>query len=237
MWNAKIVSKAAPGRSMEPVSYPNSPKALRHNAELWLPILDRAKMEKTFVGVPNGSYKASIAEAKHQEITTLLGNLRWLDEEVFQPELNWLTSLSPDQLSRWLVYLPYQTNTRSLRTIAGRGPFSVFERTRVSNSFRVLSENRHRNAARRITGVKAETTPDPAADDLYADATGAIILYPVMESGTLDGDSGDEIDLDKVVMGMYLMTPMSSAPRGENLIKWRTIDNTNAIVVDRDAAS
>jgi hypothetical protein len=236
MWNAKIVSKASPGR-MEPVSYPDSPKLLRHNAELWLPILDRARTETFFAGVPSGRYKARIAETTHHEITALLGNLKWPDEEVFQPELHWLTSLSPDQLSRWLVYLPYQTGTSSLRAIAGRGPFSVFERTRTtSGSFGVFSEKRHRNAALRIAGIKLDTNPDPAADALHKDATGAIILYPVVNRHTLEGDSRDEIDLGKIVMGMYIVTPMSSAPRGENLIKWRTIDNTTAIVIDRDVA-
>lgn len=241
MWNAKIISKAAPGRSMEPVAYPDTREKLRHNAELWLPILDRATTKETFTGVPHGSYDAHIIEAGHREITTLLRNLKWLDDETFRPELNWLESLSPAQLNRWLVYLPDQAGTSSRRTIDGLGPFSVFERTRASSgAFRVISEKRHRNAAFRIVGSIEETTVDPAADAQHADATGAIILYPVVERHMLDGASGDEIDLGKLVMGMCVVTPMSSTPHGGKLIRWVTIDNVNAddIVIDsRDTAS
>jgi hypothetical protein len=236
MWNAKMVEKASPGGSIEPVAYPNTVDATRRNAERWLPVLDRASQTERFA-VPEAktTYDAHVALVAHHELLAVLDSLAWLGHNTFQPELAWLHRLTADQLERWVVLIPQQAGLEKRRTILGRGPFSVFERQRTgTGSFQVFSESRHRNAARRIAGVLGGTSPDPAADRLHEDRTGAVVLYPVVERGTLTGDVDGPIDPGRVTMATFMVTPLSTAPSGEKLIKWVTIDSLNpgAVVVD-----
>ena len=222
---------------MEPVAYPEKPDAIRRNTERWLPILDAAQRVEEF-NVPGArtTYKARVAVVGHRDLLTVLGDLTWLGRDTFQPELAWLRSLTPDQLDRWVVILPYQTRTTTLRTILGRGPYSMFERQRSNTgSFQVFSESRHRNAALRIAGIPTNPeVPDPTADSLNSGRTGAVVLYPVIQRGTLDGDPDGPIDLGKVTMATYIVTPLSTTPTDGKLIKWVTIDrlNPSALVVD-----
>ncbi|PZS31505.1 MAG: hypothetical protein DLM61_08445 [Pseudonocardiales bacterium] len=237
MWNAKLVEKASPGGSMEPVAYPENSDAVRRNTERWLPILDAAQRIECF-NVPGArtTYQARIAIVDHRDLLTVLGGLTWLGRDTFQPELAWLRSLTHDQLDRWVVILPYQTRITTRRTILGRGPYSMFERQRSNTgSFQVFSESRHRNAADRIAGlITRSETPDPTADSLNGGRTGAVVLYPVVKRDTLTGDPDGPIDPAKVTMATYIVTPLSTAPTDGKLIKWVAVDSLNpaAIVVD-----
>ncbi|WP_406077242.1 Z1 domain-containing protein [Micromonospora sp. NBC_00858] len=236
MWNAKLVLKSSPGKPMEPVAFPSTASKMRHNIEQWKPLLAAADRTVRFA-VPGASttYEAEIAVISHAALLTVLGNLEWLADDTFQPELAWLRRLSADQLARWVVLLPQQTRTSTRRVVAGHGPFSIFERRRTSSgaSFRVFSEERHRNAAMRIAGVET-ATPDPGADGLRGESTGAIILYPTVERDNLDRGQDDAIADEKVTIGFHLVTPPSTVPAGGKLMHWVTVDKTNpgALVVD-----
>jgi hypothetical protein len=61
-----------------------------------------------------------------------------------------------------------------------------------------------------------------------------LVLYPVIERGTLTGDINDPIDPGKVTIASYIVTPLSTTPTNGKLIKWVTVDSLNpaAIVVD-----
>jgi hypothetical protein len=237
MWNARLVLKSSPGQPMEPVAFPVSEEKIRHNIEQWKPVLAAADRSVRFrVPGTQTTYDALVAEVSHATMLAVLTRLEWLAEDTFKPELAWLSRLSADQLARWVVILPQHARSTSRRLIAGHGPFSIFERQRTpaGTSFRVFSEERHRNAAMRIAGIHTPV-PDPAADALRGDATGSIILYPTVERDRLDGRQDEEIDTGKVTIGFHLVTPRSTAPAGGRLMHWVAVDKTNpgALVVDR----
>ncbi|HEY0700779.1 MAG TPA: hypothetical protein VGD43_23605, partial [Micromonospora sp.] len=242
MWNARLEEKASPGRPMEPVAYAQDAEAIRRNTGLWLPILDAATDVRQFK-VPGAgtTYRARIAVVDHAELLKVLNNLTWLEKGTLKPELAWLGKLAPEQLARWVVMIPFQTRGSTLRSISGRGPFSIFERDRPNGrSFRVFSESRHRNAAYRIAGIDFKPEcPDGVADGYNDGRTGAVILYPVVEKGSAALDNADWVDPSAVTMAMHIVTPKNSAPAGGRLIKWRTVDGTNpsAVVVDRQPGS
>ncbi|MCG5451012.1 Z1 domain-containing protein [Micromonospora hortensis] len=237
MWNAKLIMKSSPGKPMEPVAFPTSTTKIKHNLEQWKPLLAAATQRTTGFAVPGAktTYEAGVAVVSHAALLTVLGNIKWLADDTFQPELAWLRQLRPDQLARWVVLVPQQTRSTTRRVVAGHGPFSVFERQRTSSgaSFRVFSEDRHRNAATRIAGVDT-SIPDPGADALRGEATGSIILYPTVERDNLDGNQNEVISSEKITIGFHLVTPLSAAPAGGKLMHWVTLDRANprALVVD-----
>ncbi|GAA1774304.1 Z1 domain-containing protein [Luedemannella helvata] len=234
MWNARLVEKSSPGEPMEPVAYPTRVSDMKANAELWRPLLAVATQSARFQ-VPGArtTYEALVTVTDHRSMLAVLSKLTWLNTDTLQPELAWLGSLSPQQLQNWVVIFPYQTRSTTRRTLFGYGPFSMFERRRTTTgSMSVLSESRHRNAAYRIAGVPTKH-PDPAADNLHSAATAAIIVYPAINPGTLEGKAGDPIDPGKVTLGFNIITPYSSAPTSGRLIKWTAKDsNRHVVVVD-----
>jgi hypothetical protein len=253
MWNAKLVEKSSPGEPMEPVAHPNpahreGAEQTRHNVAAWLPILTEARTEVEFKTVRVGKiddvsvtqdagrvYSARVAVVTHHDLMDVLRSLKWLAPDTFQPELAWLRSLTPEQLARWVVMFPYQVSDKSLRTIRGQGPFSIFRRVRTTTgSLRAISESRHRNAANRIAGLNTSVV-DPEADRLYAPATGALIVYPAVADDVPDAKSVDD---GLVTLAFHLVTPMSTMPLNGKLIKWQTEDSVNrsAIVVDAKSA-
>ena len=236
MWNARLVLKSSPGKPMEPVAHPTNRSDIRHNLELWKPLLGMADRSVRFV-VPGArtAFEARVAVVSHGELLVVLGGLKWLAHDTFQPQLSWLQQLSVSQLAQWVVILPQHTNPITRRVVAEQGPFSIFERQRSSSgmSFRVFSEARHRNAALRIAGINTEIV-DPEADKLCGDATGAVILYPTVEKGDLDGGRDEAVAAEKVTIGFHIVAPMSTRPPGGQLMQWATVDKTNprALVVD-----
>ncbi len=235
MWNARLVEKSSPGSPMEPVAYPPEGDIVRRNNSLWEPVLAAATRTVMFKapGAPT-TYEARIAVLSHRDMLTVLTSLSWPAPDTFQPELNWLRALRPDQLDRWVVVIPYQVRNDTRRTLLGHGPFSIFQRRRTdTGSFLVFSEGRHRNAAYRIAGIPTENE-DPEADALSAPATAAMIVYPTVLPDTLGGTEGDPVDPAQVTLGFHAITPVSSTPAGGKLIKWVTVDrgNPRAVVVD-----
>ncbi|MCM4084232.1 Z1 domain-containing protein [Paractinoplanes hotanensis] len=251
MWNARLVLRSSPGEPMEPVAYPD-PKSDRRKTEannkLWLPVLARAaagesvqfkpvRSVKSGTGsVPHPlstTYEAHVAEVPHSEMLTILDGLQWSGADTFKPEVAWLRALRPDQLNRWVVIFPQQSLAKSpQRKIMDHGPFSVFPRQRTMSrgSLRVVSEYRHRNAASRIVGISG-SAPDPVADSLHGPATGAMVVYPVLEK-----HDTQEVG---VTLAFHMVTPMSTTPLNGNLIKWQARDshNPNALVVDASSAN
>jgi hypothetical protein len=236
MWNAKIAEKSSPGEGVEKVAYPDSAAKIRQNTQVWQPILAAADQQMAFrVSEKTTTFEAKFATVSHRDMLDVLGRLIWLSDETFSPELAWLRSLRPDQLSQWVVMLPQQSNPKTRRTILGCGPFTIFPRRRTpTGSFRVISEYPHRYAAMRIAGIETGTE-DPAADKLAASQTGAIIVYPVIDQNyRMDEVPDGPIEPDKVTIGFHMVTPFSAAPADGKLIKWVTVDSTRpqAIVVD-----
>jgi hypothetical protein len=253
MWNARITERRAPGRWVDPVAYPTDATNLNSNMEAWLSVIVAASAapQSVFkvspVKLPDGSvrdpgttFRAGVAELGQQEMIEILTDLTWLTPDTFKPELAWLAGLGEHQLDRWVVLMPQHTGSASRRQIAGQGPFSVFERTRTgTGAFSVISESRHRNAGRRLTGILgAEVDPpytisDPVADKLYEPKTAVALLYPVVNRHTLDGQEGAPIDTGRLTLGFSMLTPLSCASADGRLIKWETCSSDESeITVD-----
>jgi len=248
MWNAQLAEKRSPGQPMEPVAYAKEPKAMGENVQRWLPILAKLDQSTPFV-VPGARthYQADYGVIKPAELLAVLRKIEWLVPGNFGPDLAWLSGLSTAQLQQWVVFVPRQTNTLSLRTIDGVGPFSIFNRKRTgTGALAVASEGRHRNAAYRIAGLPIPATEpgrppkeiwDPEADrlrTLLGEATGAMVLYPTTVADPLPGATDGPIEPESLTMAFHMITPSTTAPTDGRLTLWRTKDSSKpqAVVVD-----
>ncbi|WP_416901345.1 Z1 domain-containing protein [Micromonospora echinospora] len=235
MWNARLVSRSAPGEPMEPVAHPDRGKRALQNLKLWEPVLAAAAATGavTFKATKaKATYAAYHTVVSHNEMMAVLNRLQWLRNDIFVPERTWLNSLAPSQLRQWVVLLPQQVDPTTGRMIFGHGPFSIFDRKRSeAGALSAISESRHRNAAARIAGL--DGFPDPAADKLAAPCTAVLTLYPSVKPKTLTGVRGDRVDPELVTIGFRAITPMSTGGGSKRLI-WTTMDSgrPNDVVID-----
>ncbi|MGC4804158.1 Z1 domain-containing protein [Micromonospora sp. DT233] len=239
MWNARLISRSAPGEPMEPVAHPDKGRRALQNLRLWEPVLAAAAATGTVELRATRSkaiFSAYHAVLLHSEIMAVLNHLRWLRDDILVPERAWLNSLAPNQLRQWIVLLPQQVDPAAGRMILEHGPFSIFDRKRsATGALSAISESRHRNAAARIAGLDAD--PDPAADALAAPCTAVLTLYPSVRPNTLTGTRGDRVDPEQVTIGFRAVTPLSTGGGSKRLI-WTTMDSgrPNDIVIDAPSA-
>jgi hypothetical protein len=251
MWNARLVERSSPGEGMEPVAFPypgsaGSKQTLANN-RLWLPVLAAATEKAKFRTVrtakidgvsviqeTNSQFETRIARVRHGQMVDILRQLTWNKEDTFQPELTWLRGLRTDQLNQWIVIFPFESSNKAItQKILEHGPFSIFQRRWTANqgSQSAVSESRHRNAANRIAGLTTPV-PDPTADALHEPATGALLVYPSIE--TKKGLGPGPLPENMITLAFHAVTPMSTRSLNGRLIRWRTRDSSNptAIIVD-----
>lgn len=233
-WNAYLVERRSPGRTIEPVAYPVDGVAVRRNLRAWEPVLWTPRTRQHFrTGILDGEFSALVSVVDHQMLMSVLGGLTWLAEDVFRPHLTWLRSLTDGQLARWVIVFPQRPSPDSARTILGGGPFTISVRRRTEpGPFRVLSSATHRAAARRIAGLSSPIA-DEAADGLGGPATGCLLVYAVAESAPA-GVAGGPADEKTTTLAFHMVTPMSTAPADGALSAWdvRSPSNPSAVTTE-----
>ncbi|WP_406160610.1 Z1 domain-containing protein [Streptomyces sp. NBC_01005] len=243
MFNAELVEIRSPGQWVEPTAYPTDGADLRHNAEVWRPVLDclgSALVTLTCSSLEHGrsdSYEALLGTVGHDALLKILCDLRWSAPSQFSPHLESLITAgeSGAGIDDWLVIAPQQTSTRRVEaTILGSRPLSLAHRTRRRGDlFGAISEPKHRGVALRVAGALKDSG-DPLVESLVRERRGVLVLYPVVESEPRPASDGS-IDPRHLVMAFSLVAPKSSADSGTSLVRFRTIDSgrRDFAIIDR----
>ncbi|MFD7622360.1 Z1 domain-containing protein [Streptomyces sp. NPDC059802] len=243
MFNAELVEIRSPGQWVEPTAYPTNGADLRHNAEVWRPVLDSldsAPVTLTCSSLDHGrgdSYEALLGTVGHDALLKILCDLRWSAPSQFSPHLESLIRAgeSGTGIDDWLVIAPQQTSARRTEaTILGSRPLSLVHRARRrGNLFGAISEPKHRGVALRVAGAR-ENSGDPLVESLVRERRGVLVLYPVVESEPRPAADGS-IDPRHLVMAFSLVAPKSSADSGTSLVRFRTIDSGSKdfAIIDR----
>ncbi|MEV6307608.1 Z1 domain-containing protein [Streptomyces sp. NPDC051840] len=245
MFNAELVEIRSPGQWVEPTAYPTSAADLRHNAEVWLPVLNALDAAPVTLQYSSGtygradSYEALIGTVDHGTLLGILCDLRWAVPSQFSPHLEYLASADATghEIDDWLVILPQQSSTRRVEArVLGSHPLSLARRTRRRGDlFGAISEPKHRGVALRVAGALDAGDGNPEVESLVRGRRGALVLYPVVEEEPRISPQGN-IDAGDVVMAACLVAPASiSAGRGA-LVRFRAIDSTRSAlaVIDRE---
>lgn len=239
MFNAELVEVRSPGVWEEPTAYPEDPEALRHNTECWAPILGALSDAPVTLGVDGGpQYDARVSTVSHQDLLTVLCDLRWSAPQQFSPHLEFLLDAGkePGMIDDWFVIAPSQTSARRNEArILGHGPFSLARRQRRRGPlFGAIRDPKHVAAAKRLAGA-AGPTGNATVERHVRPRRGALVLYPVVESDPRLLPDGS-IDPRDLVMAFAFVAPPSTARGDRPLVRFRAIDSTRSdqAIIDRD---
>ncbi|WP_073216075.1 Z1 domain-containing protein [Streptomyces sp. NBRC 110465] len=245
MFNAELVEIRSPGEWVEPTAYPTAPVDLRHNAEVWRPVLDLLGADP--VALPRnasaggGSFAAQIGTLDHEELLMVLCDLRWSVPSQFSPHLESLLSAGEggEGIDDWLVVLPRQTSSRRVEaSVLGSAPLSLAHRSRRRGDlFGAIGEPKHREAALRIARARdaAVRSGDETLESLARDRRGVVVLYPVVEEKSPAVSPTGAIAPEHLVMAFGLVAPGSSNAPKKNLVRFRTVDSTrgDSVIIER----
>ncbi|WP_030702065.1 MULTISPECIES: Z1 domain-containing protein [unclassified Streptomyces] len=247
MFNAELVEIRSPGEWVEPTAYPTAPADLRHNAEVWRPVLDLLGADP--VELPrdaspgSDSFEAQIGTLDHEALLKVLCDLRWSVPSQFSPHLESLISTGEgdEDIDDWLVVLPRQTSSRRVEaSVLGSAPFSLAHRSRRRGDlFGAIAEPKHREAALRIARASDPTSRsgDRTLESLARDRRGVVVLYPVVEERPPAVSPTGAISPEQLVMAFGLVAPGSSSARKKGLVRFRTVDSTRrgSAIIERGA--
>ncbi|MFF8634432.1 Z1 domain-containing protein [Streptomyces pilosus] len=239
MFNAQLVEVRSPGVWEEPTAYPEDPDALRHNAECWAPVLGALSHAPVSLGVDGGpQFDARVGTVSHQDLLTVLCDLRWSVPAQFSPHLEFLLDAGREggTIDDWVVIAPLQTSTRrSEARVLGHGPFSLARRKRRRGSlFGAIRDPKHVTAVTRLAGA-SHLTGNSAVEQHVRPRRGALVLYPVVESEPRILSDGS-VDPRDLVMAFAFVAPPSTARGDRALVRFRAIDSTRAeaAIIDLD---
>jgi len=236
MFNARLVERRSPGTPLEPVGYPEAPEKIAANTRALVPIIAVATETERFKYVgPAGTipYDALVGSVSHGQLVSVLEQLAWQPDEYFAPDLNWLKTLSDDDVGEWVVILPQHTAQGPRATILGQGPLSIFRRQRRRGSlFGAISDPKHRISARRIAGTDA-SIGDSTADRLHGPRTGALLAYPVVELQK-DSQITATLEPEQVVTAFVAVAPATTRPPDGRLVTFvvRDRDREDEAIID-----
>ncbi|MGW0644561.1 Z1 domain-containing protein [Streptomyces badius] len=236
MFNAELVEIRSPGEWVEPTAYPTAPADLRHNAEVWRPVLDLLGAGpitlRRNASAGGGGFEAQVGTLDHEELLKVLCDLRWSVPSQFSPHLESLLSTGEgsEGIDDWLVVLPRQTSSRRIEaSLLGSAPLSLAHRSRRRGDlFGAIGEPKHREAALRIARASdaASRSGDQTLQSLAGDRRGVVVLYPVVEEKPPVLSPTGAIAPEHLVMAFGLVAPGSSSAPKRNLVRFRTVDST-----------
>jgi hypothetical protein len=236
MFNAQLVERRSPGAPLEPVGYPEVREKIGANTRAFEPLIACASTDTRFKYVGKAGvipYDARVGKAPHDQVVNVLEKLVWLPDDYFEPDLNWLKGLKPDEVDDWVVLLPQHTAKGARATIMGHGPLSVFVRNRRRGTlFGAISDPKHRFSARRIAGA-IESIGDVSADELHGPRTGALLVYPVVEVEK-EAEIPTELQPEQVVTAFVAVAPMTTRPSDGRLVTFvvRDKDREDEAIID-----
>ncbi|WNE97913.1 Z1 domain-containing protein [Streptomyces luomodiensis] len=236
MYNARLAEVRTPGQWSEPTAYPaeNQTAALRHNTDLWLPVLDQLSdtptlfsFHNTDTGVTHG-FDAFTGLLRSEEALSIFRSLKWHGQQ-FTPSLAYLETISENRrdVDDWLVIAPQHSSSGQRVPLGTRKrPLSWFSRKRRPERyplFGAISDPKHRAVAMRIAGALANSN-DPITEQHVASRRGVITLYPVLEQRPCPGASG-EADLKGLVMAFSFVAPAAAHGPDNKVVRFTTIDS------------
>lgn len=244
MYNARLVEVRTPGRWKEFYDYPRPGVDLRHNAELWSPVmarLDTAPTEFRYLFPEQGVVHRFHTLTGHMdplEFLEIAESLRWRAPALFSPHLEYLREITTGPhrgVDEWIVLAPQRVrHAKGIRLDATERRFDWWERGRTRDSmFSRVSEPKQNSVATRIAGGLPDSG-DPVTEGFVAPRRGAIMLFPIVEPDYASEIPDDgAIDPRKLVIGFGFVAPASAIGGDDRLLRFTTIDSSqDSAIID-----
>ncbi len=239
MYNAELVEIRSPGEWVEPTAYPDAAADLKHNAEIWKPVLTALSEEPVpFVYLPSDdrgtyvSYAAKTHIIPHAQLLGIFESLIWERPDLFAPHLEYLRDPSDNGCGTddWAVILPQTSGrTATAGSILGSQPLSLVHRSRNARGvFNRISGMAHRQSAERIAGARALAPDDPFATQFHQPRRGALLLYPVLESepGPNSPAKAASVNTTRLVLAAAFVPAVHRAGPARPYVRFRAGDSS-----------
>ncbi|MFE2382333.1 Z1 domain-containing protein [Streptomyces misionensis] len=240
MYNARLVEMRSPGQWQEPTAYPSRATDLRHNTNLWVPVLESLPSTTTSLAYTfpaDGThdavthrYDAFVGRIRPKDFLELISGLRWGAPSQFEPHRAYLAEINEGPspaVEDWLVVAP-QHAKRGQRLLLGSGNrrFAWFGRERRRGPlFGAISEPKHRAVPHRVAGALPDSG-DSATEGLVAPRRGVVIVYPLVEpQHRSDIDEEGRLAPEKVTMAFSFVAPTTARGADDRVVRFTTIDS------------
>ncbi|MEU6179570.1 Z1 domain-containing protein [Streptomyces coeruleorubidus] len=240
MYNARLVELHSPGQWQEPTAYPTKAFDLRHNTQLWTPVLEALPPTVTSLAyhfpaeggraAVTHRFDALVGRLDPVELLDIVHEVRWGAPSQFAPNLAYLDAITAEasqEVDDWLLIAPQHSKRGQRLALGATGhTFAWFGRERRRGPlFGAISEPKHRAVPLRIAGGLADSC-DPATEDLVAPRRGVVIVYPVVE-GKHRSDISDDgrLAIEKVVMAFSFVAPATARRADGRVLRFTTIDS------------
>ncbi|SEQ32074.1 Z1 domain-containing protein [Streptomyces sp. yr375] len=238
MYNARLVELHSPGQWQEPTAYPTKVGDLRHNTNLWTPVLDALPTSVTSLAyhfpaedgraAVTHKYDALVGRLDPAEFLDLVREVRWGAPSQFAPNLAYLEEITASsQVDDWLLVAPQHTKRGQRLALGGDGrTLAWFARERRrSPLFGAISEPKHRAVPLRIAGALADSG-DAATEILVTPRRGVVIVYPIVEAKHHSDIAGDgRLASEKIVMAFSFVAPATARRTDGRVLRFTTIDS------------
>jgi hypothetical protein len=240
MYNARLVELHSPGQWQEPTAYPTKAVDLRHNTQLWTPILEALPPTVTSLAyhfpaeggraAVTHRFDALVGRLDPVELLDIVHEVRWGAPSQFAPNLAYLDAITAgasQEVDDWLLIAPQHSKRGQRLALGTTGrTFAWFGRERRRGPlFGAISEPKHRAVPLRIAGGLADSG-DPATESLVAPRRGAVIVYPVVEVRHRSDISDDgRLAMEKVIMAFSFVAPATARRADGRVLRFTTIDS------------
>jgi hypothetical protein len=242
MYNSRLVEIHSPGKWEEPTSYPTASQALRHNTELWLPILESLSPDVSEFayhfddGTTHHRFDAYTHLLSASDFLSLVDSLKWQATGRFDPHLTYLKEISrsqPPKVEDWLVLAPqHTTGNKRLSIGTSSRDLSWFSRKRRGRGevFSAISEPKHRAAPLRVAGA-LPYGGNATTEQYVAERRGVICLYPVVvPQHREDVEASAHIGAGQVVVAFTFVAPASARSNDGKIVRFTTINSSDGVV-------
>ncbi|GAA3737806.1 Z1 domain-containing protein [Streptomyces tremellae] len=232
MYNARVVELGRPGKWEEPTWYPSETRQLRHNTELWLPIMESLSVEtQEFAYFGEGEqsthhrFNALTGILPATEFLAVLESLKWDASGRFEPHLTYVKEITralPTKVDDWLVLAP-QHASQGRRAGIGDLPrlLSWFARERRrGEALGAIRDPKHRAPALRIAGSLPYGGND-TTEHYVSDRRGVVVLYPVvLPDDRPHVEATQKVDPGKLVMAFAFVAPASAHTSDGKIVRF-----------------
>jgi hypothetical protein len=240
MYNARLVELHSPGQWQEPTAYPTKAVDLRHNTQLWTPILETLPSAMTTLAyhfppekgrtAVTHRFDAFVGLLSSARFLDIVRELRWGAPSQFAPNLaylNEITRTATQEVDDWVLIAP-QHSRRGQRVAldSTERTFAWFARERRRGPlFGAISEPKHRAVPLRIAGSLANSG-DLVTENLVAPRRGVVIVYPVVEGKHRSAiTEAGRLAPDKVVMAFSFVAPAAARRDDGRVLRFTTVDS------------
>ena len=234
MFNARLAEISSAGDWQEVRAYPTKSADIRHNFNIWAPLLERVQPDLIPLAAedPNSGrnerLSAFVAPISAQEALDAFERTAWLRDDTFLPHLEFLRRATAEQkIDDWLVVAPQHTTQDQAASISGDVRYSWFSRDYRSDTGQTLgavSSTHHRPALLRIAG-NTTISGSPETESLANPRRGVIALFPVVTAenrGRLV--VSDSFNPGETIMAFAFAAPTSARDTDGTVIRFTTID-------------